>query len=182
MRRQPESQRPSVLERCRFLLETLHVTEYSSPSSAGRGRLVTVGILVSLAFPIAVWWAIGSMGQGGSFFIKPPQIQPVVGHAVGAMAALIVVAGLVVLGLATRRGQIRPEWCWDVLAPILFAGLIVGAGGRVVTASVDGANIGAGLVLLVGPPLVLIMIVIAVVRTISLLRQGRRTRVQLSSK
>lgn len=48
---------------------------------------------------------------------------------------------------------------WSVLVPLMAAGFITGAGWRVMTAGVIGANIGAGLVVLFGSPLVAALLV-----------------------
>ncbi len=54
---------------------------------------------------------------------------------------------------------------------MVLAGLLVGAAGRVVTASVIGANIGGGLVLLVGVPVVAALVIGAAVWSVDLLRR-----------
>lgn len=52
---------------------------------------------------------------------------------------------------ASLRHEFDPRW-WSVLGPLLPAGILAGFGWRVLTARMDGANIGAGCVILsVGP-------------------------------
>lgn len=55
----------------------------------------------------------------------------------------------------------------------MAAGFITGAGRRVMTAGAIGANIGAGLVVLFGSPLVAALLVWAVARSIYLVHRRR---------
>jgi len=55
----------------------------------------------------------------------------------------------------------------------MAAGFITGAGWRVMTAGVIGANIGAGFVIMVGSPLVTALLVWAVARSIYLVHRLR---------
>jgi len=62
---------------------------------------------------------------------------------------------------------------WSVLVPLMAAGFITGTGWRVMNAGVIGANIGAGLVVLCGSPLVAALLVWAVARSIYLVHRRR---------
>jgi hypothetical protein len=73
---------------------------------------------------------------------------------------------------ATWRGRFPATW-WGVLVPLLVAGAFCGAGWRVITAGVVGANIGGGLLLVSGVPIVVTLIGVAVVVAWSLRRQRR---------
>jgi hypothetical protein len=80
---------------------------------------------------------------------------------------------LLVLLWFTVRHLFDARW-WSVLVPLMAAGFIAGAGWRVMTAGVIGANIGAGLVVLFGSPLVAALLVWAVARSIYLVHRLRQ--------
>lgn len=67
----------------------------------------------------------------------------------------------------TIRRVLDARW-WSVLVPLLAAGFITGAGWRVMTAEVIGANIGAGFVILFGSPVVAALLTWALARSIYL--------------
>jgi hypothetical protein len=60
---------------------------------------------------------------------------------------------------------------WEVIGPLVVAGLMVGVGWRVLTAGVVGANIGAGLALMTGGPVVAALLLWALVRALLLVRR-----------
>jgi hypothetical protein len=58
---------------------------------------------------------------------------------------------------ATARRRLDPRW-WRALVPLLAAGFVAGAGWRVLTAGVRGANAGAGLVGFLWLPVLVILV------------------------
>jgi hypothetical protein len=82
---------------------------------------------------------------------------------------------VVTLGWATLRRLLDARW-WGVLVPLLAAGFIAGAGWRVMTARVIGANIGAGFVVLFGGPIFVLLVAWALVFSVFLLSLARRAR------
>jgi hypothetical protein len=81
-------------------------------------------------------------------------------RAAGAGSLVVGTVAVVVLGWATVRRVLDIRW-WAVLVPLIAAGFIAGAGWRVMTAGVAGANIGAGFVVLLGGPVVLVLLACA---------------------
>lgn len=115
-------------------------------------------VAVTLATPFVAWWTIGDLSEEvdrrhADYFLRPPQLGERVELGVGLGASVVAGASLVVLAMATRRRSIERRW-WAVLVPLLVVGAFCGLAYRVMTAAVIGANIGAGMVVLFGPVLV----------------------------
>ncbi len=130
-----------------------------SGSSSHRERWTVrlAGLALALATPVATWWAIGDQStvpasMDPDFLIRPLAIGAHIEFLVGVGALLVAVVASATLLWASRTRWLDQRW-WFVLLPLLAAGLLVGAGWRVMTAGVIGANIGAGLVVLFGGPL-----------------------------
>ncbi|HEV8528982.1 MAG TPA: hypothetical protein VGS60_15765 [Actinomycetes bacterium] len=138
------------------------------PGSAGdsdrvpaRWAVLAAALGLLLAAPVATWWLVGDLStvpvsDGRDYAFQPWPIDPAVARAAGAGSLVVVAVAVVVLGWSTVRLDTR--WC-AVLVPLAAAGFIAGAGWRVMTAGVAGANIGAGFVVLLGGPLVLVLLV-----------------------
>jgi hypothetical protein len=131
---------------------------------------------LALATPVATWWLVGQQdadvpaGTELDYAYRPLDIDPEVERVVGIGSTLLAVVSAVVL-LGFRRRFDR-RW-WSVLIPVLAAGVLIGSGWRVLTAGVIGANIGAGMMLLFGVPLIAALLIWAVGRSLYLLF-GRR--------
>jgi membrane protein implicated in regulation of membrane protease activity len=80
-----------------------------------------------------------------------------------------------VLGWATLRRLLDIRW-WAVLALLLAAGFIAGAGWWVMTAGVIGANIGAGWVIISGGPILLMLLVWALAISVYLWSRAGHAR------
>jgi hypothetical protein len=138
--------------------------------------LAATGLLI--ATPVATWWLVGdrtesSAGTDLDYAVRPVELDPAVERLVGTGSVLTVAVTVLLLTRASRRHQLDPRW-WSVVVPLLVAGVIVGAGWRVITAGVIGANIGAGFVVLVGGPLVAALLLWAMFRSLYLLRSAHR--------
>jgi hypothetical protein len=131
-----------------------------------------------VALPVLSWWLVGDLsstaavgaGDRLSRVVQPPVLGRPAAVAVVVLAAVVVAAALAVLlrrGGALRR---RPLW-WFVAVPLALTAAAAGAGGRVLTAATVDANIGAGLVVLLGVPLLVLVGVWTVVWSFAL---GRR--------
>ncbi len=122
--------------------------------------------MLPLAVPIAAWWLIGDLsfrpGDPDSldYMWRQPAVDPVVENLVGIAAALTVVASLAVLVRAARKGALDPRW-WLVVVLVAIGGAAAAAVERAVTAGVVGANIGGGLALFLGVPLVALLLLSA---------------------
>ncbi|WP_433433394.1 hypothetical protein [Nonomuraea sp. CA-141351] len=131
-----------------------------------------------LAAPVVVWWLLGDLSAAAppgtelDHAVRPPAIDPWAERAAGIAAALVAAGTLALLVRASRRRRFDRRW-WAALLPALAAGAIAGAGWRVVTAGTLGANIGAGLTILLGGPLVALLLLWALGWSIRLLVAGR---------
>jgi hypothetical protein len=142
------------------------------------------GIVLILAMPVATAWLVGDLtdaealalaaeGVPLDYGIEPISFGPGADRSIGIMACVAVMAAFAVLVLETLAARLRRAW-WTVLLPLAAAGVVVGFGWRVWTAGGIGANIGAGLVLLLGGPLLLGLVIAALVPAVLLIRAHRR--------
>ncbi|MGP4111582.1 hypothetical protein ACTWP5_11765 [Streptomyces sp. 4N509B] len=119
--------------------------------------LAAVGLVVSV--PVAVWGLVGQHDAAGvppaelDYVVRPWDLPDGASVLLGGGATLTALGCAAVLVHATHAGRLHPRR-WQVLVPLVLAGAALGAGWRVITAGTIGANIGAGLVILVGGPLV----------------------------
>lgn len=95
--------------------------------------------------------------------VEAHQMDPTTKLLTGVMAVTVVVAAAFALVLTDHDWRFLRRWS-TVVAPLMAVGAICGGGWAVMTAPVIGANIGAGLVLLGAPPLVLALVVWALAR------------------
>lgn len=111
------------------------------------------------AVPVAAWGLVGQQDAEGlpaselDHAFQPWDIADGTARAIGATALLVTAVAAALLVRATRRGALDRRW-WMVLGPLTTAGLMAGVGWRVLTAGVIGANIGAGLTIMLGGPVV----------------------------
>ncbi|NJP34519.1 hypothetical protein [Micromonospora thermarum] len=138
-----------------------------------RPAVLLPSLLLVLATPVAVWWLVGDVTSGDArrlaaegvaldHTVRPVSLGATGDRIVGVLAcvAAAVALGVLVRGTVVRRLDAR--W-WAVLAPLVVAGALVGYAARVLTAGVIGANIGAGLIVLVGGPVLAVLLVVAAV-------------------
>ncbi|MEV0374746.1 hypothetical protein AB0I10_34030 [Streptomyces sp. NPDC050636] len=115
--------------------------------------------VLAAAVPVAAWGLLGQYDDQGlppselDYIVTPPDIPAGLDTTMGVVALLLAGAAVVLLARASRRGTFEPRR-WQVLGPLIVAGLMIGYGWRVVTAGVIGANIGGGLVIMFGGPVV----------------------------
>jgi hypothetical protein len=133
-----------------------------------------------IAFPVATWWLVGDLSTvpasaSPDYAFRPLAIGPGAERAAGIGSALLAASTSLMLAWGTRKRLVDPRW-WSVIAPLLAAGVIAGAGWRVMTAGVIGANFGAGFVILAGGPVAAALLVAALVRAIYLWRRPPATR------
>ncbi|MEO3801161.1 hypothetical protein [Nonomuraea sp. B1E8] len=149
-------------------------------SPSGRG-LLAAAAGCALAVPVAVWWLVGDLsadvppGTALDHLISPPGLGPWAERAVGLGALVVAGVTAALLVRASRRRRFDRRW-WAALIPVLVAGAVVGAGWRVVTAGTVGANIGAGLTIMLGGALVALLLLWAAGWSARLLLSRRATR------
>ncbi|MFJ6086276.1 hypothetical protein ACIQI8_33300 [Streptomyces sp. NPDC092369] len=135
-----------------------------------RGALLTAAAVLTAGVPVATWGLMGRQDADGftaselDYAHRPPSVTDGTAALIGALALALVVAAGALLARADNGGALDRRW-WGVLAPLVVAGLIVGAGIRVMTAGVVGANIGAGLTILFGGPAVAALVLWAAGRS-----------------
>lgn len=145
-----------------------------------RWALALTALGLVLAMPVATWWLIGDLSTvspraSPDYAFRPWRIGPAVVRTAGIGSLVVGAATMVVLLRATFRHMLDALW-WAVLVPVLCAGLVAGAGRRVMTAAVIGANIGAGFVIIFGGPLVFVLMAWALAYSLYLLARARRAR------
>jgi hypothetical protein len=149
----------STQARAADLLETVDMTV-----------LCAAGLTIAAA--VATWWLVGDLSTPGSdvdYAFGPLTVDPTLERALGVGSIAVLVVALGLLASARWRGFLA-RW-WSVLVPLVLVGVIVGAGLRVMTAGVIGANIGAGLVALFGGPVVVALLLWVVFRSLRLARR-----------
>lgn len=119
----------------------------------GTGAAVVAVVLVGLAAVPFGWLAIGDASEPGLVEIDGPTRGTGAEPQIGAIGVAILVAGLAAAAAARRRGGMRHPWPGLV---VLAAGLGVWCAlvVRVVDARVTGANIGAGLLVIASPAVI----------------------------
>jgi hypothetical protein len=103
-------------------------------------------VALIVAVPVATWWAVGDLSTDlpdPDYQIRPFDIGHTTEQVAGVSAAVLAAAAVVALIHAGRAGRFDRRW-WPVLVELMLAGALCGAGWRVLTAGVIGANIGAG--------------------------------------
>lgn len=130
---------------------------------------------------MATWWLVGDQSTvpasaDPDFAVEPFDIAPGLQRAAGIGSTVLAIAALPTLIWATRRGRLSRRW-WPVLAPLLVAGAAAGFGWRILTAGVIGANIGAGMVILVVGPVIAGLLIWSLAYAIRLLLSRFRAQV-----
>ncbi|NND02278.1 MAG: hypothetical protein HKN91_05775 [Acidimicrobiia bacterium] len=130
-----------------------------------RPRPIAVGIVVAgavAALP-ATWWVLGRLDKSGAWItdpdyaVNPPQIDRTLAHAIGAGSLVAFLIGTAVLVGTIRSGRWR-RCVAGVFAPAVAGFAYVGMAAHVMTAPVIGANIGAGLIVMAGLPVCVLLL------------------------
>ena len=144
------------------------------PDAAVRWLVLAGAVALVLAVPVAAWWRIGDRYSTlypspiSSSVIRPFPVSPAAERAAGTGAVLAAIVAATWLTWASLRHDFDLRW-WSVLGPLLPAGILAGFGWRVLTARMDGANIGAGCVIMSVGPAVAALLGWAVTRSLTLL-------------
>ncbi|MFE1248790.1 hypothetical protein [Streptomyces sp. NPDC058766] len=105
--------------------------------------------------------------------VRPWDIGDGTAAVVGGPAVVLAGVGAAVLVRGALRGTWDQRW-WGVLGPLVVLGLMAGVGWRIVTAGTVGANIGAGLVIILGTPIAAGILLWSVAWGVWLAWHGRR--------
>lgn len=161
------------------------MAEAQRPTGPSVGLLIlpVAAVTLVLALAVAAWWVIGdqstpaALAADPNFLVRPPAIDAAAERVVGIVAAALAVTAAVILVRATGTGRLDPRW-WAVLAPLMLVAVGCGYAARILTAGVIGANIGAGLTLIIGGPVALLLLAVAALaaRRIVLTRTPRGRR------
>jgi hypothetical protein len=144
------------------------------PDAAVRWLVLAGAVALVLAVPVAAWWRVGDRYSTlypspiSSSVIRPFPVSPAAERAAGRAAVLAAIVAATWLTWASLRHDFDLRW-WSVLGPLLPAGILAGFGWRVLTARMDGANIGAGCVIMSVGPAVAALLGWAVTRSLTLL-------------
>jgi hypothetical protein len=162
------------------------MTGIGTDQAAGRHPpwwAAVAAVALVVAMPVATWWLVGDQTepymkrrmnaavkdpaiQGGldpDYMYRPFDLAPATERTAGVVAVVLVVAAVVVLILAWRTGRLHTGW-WGVLGLLSLVGAGCGWGWRVMTAAVDGGNIGGAAVLDLGGPIGLVLVWVALRR------------------
>ena len=137
---------------------------------------MVASVVGALALPVAAYFVVGDqstteVANNPDYMWRPPSWSQAGVAAAGSVCVGVVVVAVAVLVRERRRQRLADATVATVLL-VAFAGLAVGGGYRVLTAGVIGANIGGGLVLLFGTPLVVALLGVAAFVSIAA-RRGR---------
>jgi hypothetical protein len=145
------------------------IRRYDDRRMTPRATQLSAAVTLVAAVPTAAWGLLGRQDTEGfpaselDYAYRPSDIPDGTAAVIGVVALLLAGVGVTLLVRASRRGELDRRW-WEVLAPLMLAGVIVGVGWRVLTAGVLGANIGAGLTILFGAPVLAGLLLWALVR------------------
>ena len=124
-------------------------------------------VATALASPLTAWWLIGDLSYKGrprdrlDYAYRAPRVSAFA-HGRGVGAATLVLVATVAAALAVAVLRRKLDWKWLRAACFLIAaGALLAMVGRVMTAGVVGANIGAGLYMFFGLPCVVGLVVLA---------------------
>ncbi|HXH59378.1 hypothetical protein [Iamia sp.] len=149
-----------------------------TPAPPPRGRRVARAVFVALGLALtaalATWGLIGPQGESArdgsgevivddesyDYAFRAPDIDPDIERALG-LIALAVTLGAAVVAPRTLNAAKSLTARLVPVAMAVGAGVIIGGGGRIMTAPVIGANIGAGLVILFGLPAAALLLIAA---------------------
>jgi hypothetical protein len=125
-----------------------------------------VGLII--AAPLVAWWLIGPLEEKTpragdlDYIVRAPDAPSWLTPTVGFVSLAVVTAAL--LNLVRRGNRERNRRWLPVVVPLVIAGVALAGIGRLVTAGADGANIGGGLALFYGLPVVAVLVGVAILR------------------
>ena len=128
---------------------------------------IAAGATALVGTAVASWWLIGDQSvhmrppDRLDYATRAPDVPDWVTLTAGVVGVVVVAAVFVVLIVGARRQTLDARWL-RVFGLLAFAGFLVAAVGRTETAGVVGANIGGGIAMMFGVPVVGVAIVLAI--------------------
>lgn len=125
-----------------------------------RNGAIVAAVVMVLATPVAAFWLLGDQ----SIDRDPEDLDHMVRLQVSTdairVAGIIALAAWVIAAIVilARYGARPPADAARLVSSLVVAGSMVAGIGRTVTAGTIGANIGGGLAVLAGPPILLAVI------------------------
>jgi hypothetical protein len=131
----------------------------------GRFPVEVAFVALVVAAPITTYWLVGDLSEPGDpyyldYFVKSTVSESSV-KAAGLLAFVVLCAASTFL-VRTARPLRRHLHTFRAALMLVLAGEIVAVGARVATAGTSGANIGAGLFLIFGLPISVVLVVTAI--------------------
>lgn len=127
---------------------------------------VLVGAIgLFLGATVATWHFVGDQSttapDKASYVLHPIPISPQIEHAAGIGGIAMTIGAASWLTWAAVQHGYDLRW-WLVFGPALAAAMLIGLAWRVMTAGGIDANIGAGILVLIGGPVLLILLAWAI--------------------
>lgn len=144
--------------------------------------VVFAAIVLIATAPVVTWWVVGPQdehvpGRNPDDYdrlFEPVRLGAQAELTVGLIATALAVAALARLVTASMHGRFDPRW-WFTIIGFAAIGAGIGFGYRIVTAGVIGANIGGGIMILFGTPMILATFTASTTWAIRIARSSRRT-------
>lgn len=142
---------------------------------------VAAAFCLTVSTPFVVWWAFGNQDErvpgldpvhdprAFSRTFDPPAISAVTELMIGLVATVVFVTAALTLVSATRFGRLDQRW-WPPIVGCAGLGAIAGVAERTLTAATIGANIDAGILVLLGAPTVAFLAIGFAIWTVQLFR------------
>jgi len=124
---------------------------------------IAATVVAAACAPPAAWWSIGDLSESGGTDddVGRLEIDARIESAVGVPLLVLGLAAVTMLVVGGFRGTVSTRW-FVGSALLVVAGSATAWCGRVLTADTHGANIGGGLILQLGIPVLISLYVGAV--------------------
>lgn len=141
-----------------------HLRPRTAAESTGVPSLLKsiAGCVLLIVTPVVSWWIVGDSPErveNPSYILRPQSLSTSTERTLGIGALVLWVGALVVLIASRRLIDVRKG---AGFACFVVSAAIVGGGYRVLTWGASGANLGGGLVVLFGVPLVVVLVTLGV--------------------
>lgn len=129
-----------------------------------------VAAIFLISVVVIVWGLVGDLSEPRGYLqILPVKLPAAVERALLIAAIPASLASLIALAVAFAAEVVDRRWI-GVIATLLVAAVAIGFGGRVLAAETHGANIGGGLLIMFGGPLLLLVLGFAAAMSVKIRR------------